>query len=239
MPTLWRPPSRPGLTGVERLHLVLYPALPVIPVVALHDGIGYLIERFELVWLPAATLLRDRRSPSPEGRPVVVGYSDEGYLPYAVAEAERVTAALHRWSLVLLTEDAANEQELHRHLPTCPLLHLATHATFRSDNPFLSWVRLADARLTVADLYDLALSGSLLVVLSACETGLIGQRDGGLVVSLWKVDDAATADLMGALYEVYAGGTPVAVALRQAQRQLLTERRHSFYWAPFACVGRM
>ncbi len=247
-------PLAPLLAGAERLRVVLYPTLPVIPFAALYDGARYLVERFEITGLPvAATMSVGRPTPSAlNGRPVVVGYANAGRLPYAVAEAAQVAATLRAWSPVLLIGDAANGRALHAHLPTCPLLHLATHATFRADNPFLSWIRLADARLTVADLYDLTLAGRPLIVLSACETGLLGQRGGGLiglsraflaagasalVVSLWKVDDATTADLMAVFYEAYVSGAPPAEALRRAQRAVLAAHPHPLYWAPFVFIG--
>jgi len=240
------------LAGIKRLYIVLHPALPIIPFAALYDGNGYLIERFEISWLPAPVMLRDRRVPLPEGHPVVVGCSDEGRLPYAVLEAERVADALRGQAPVLLVEDAATEGELRRHLSSCNLLHLATHSAFRGDNPFFSWVRLADAYLTVADFYALTLPAHPLIVLSACETGLIGRQGGGLiglsrallaagasalVVSLWKVDDTATAELMEAFYREYSAGLPIAAALRQAQQHLLAKHPHPFYWASFIFVG--
>ena len=57
------------------------------------------------------------------------------------------------------------------------MLHLATHAVFRSDNPELSSIKLADAWLTVSDLAEIA-HGAQLVTLSACETGKTGIKAG-------------------------------------------------------------
>ncbi|MCB0028324.1 MAG: CHAT domain-containing protein, partial [Anaerolineales bacterium] len=69
---------------------------------------------------------------------------------------------------------------LQAHLPTCRLLHIATHALFRPDNPLFSWLRLADQRLTIQALAQFELAGQPLVVLSACETGRGRPRGGGL-----------------------------------------------------------
>jgi CHAT domain-containing protein len=57
-------------------------------------------------------------------------------------------------------------------------------------------------------------------------------------VSLWNVNDRATADLMTRFYGSMLGGVPPAVALQTAQIDLLTgQRRHPFFWAPFVLLG--
>jgi len=102
-------------------------------------------------------------------------------------------------------------------------------------------------------LYQLRLQANQ-VTLSGCSTGLnviapgdelIGLVRGclsagapSLVVSLWAVDDEATAQLMADMYtRLRAGDTPAA-ALRAAQRRALEEHQHPFFWAPFAVFGR-
>jgi CHAT domain-containing protein len=68
------------------------------------------------------------------------------------------------------------------------------------------------------------------------------------VASLWPVDDAAAAALMGWFYARLAAGETAAGALRGAQqalRDLEVEREgrrvrpyaHPFYWAPFCLLG--
>jgi CHAT domain-containing protein/Tfp pilus assembly protein PilF len=98
-------------------------------------------------------------------------------------------------------------------------------------------------------------TGTQLVVLSACETGLgaVASGDGvyGLrralvlagaasqVVSLWNVADASTPALMRNYYPALRQGTGRAEALRQAKRWLLQQPRyaHPFYWAAFIPAG--
>ena len=107
--------------------------------------------------------------------------------------------------------------------------------------------------MTVRDAYALRLNCSL-VTLSACETGLSALMPGddlvglargffmagapALVVSLWMVDDAATAKFMGVFYRHLLAGLRPAAALREAQCILLTTHPHPFYWAPFVLLGR-
>jgi CHAT domain-containing protein len=92
---------------------------------------------------------------------------------------------------------------------------------------------LEDGLLTAAEVAHLALKNTQLVVLAACETGLgdLHGRDGvfGLarafklagatyqLVSLWKVQDAETADFMSLFYENALIGVPIQEAFFKTQ----------------------
>jgi CHAT domain-containing protein/Tfp pilus assembly protein PilF len=111
-----------------------------------------------------------------------------------------------------------------------------------------------DGLLQVYEIFHLKLNADL-VVLSACETGLGKQVKGeGLVglthaffyagtpsilVSLWKVQDRSTADLMVNLYQQLDMDKDKAEALRMAKLQLIQQKRyaHPYYWAPFVLTG--
>jgi CHAT domain-containing protein len=142
-------------------------------------------------------------------------------------------------------------------------LHFATHGFVNEKNPKLSGLILEqdersneDGILHLGEIYNLKLNADL-VVLSACETGLgqvakgegiIGLTRGflyagasNLLVSLWQVSDATTADLMVDFYDKMLGGMSKSEALREAKLQMI--RRHPeyakpYYWAPFILVGR-
>jgi CHAT domain-containing protein len=112
-----------------------------------------------------------------------------------------------------------------------------------------------DGVLTALEVSGLDLHGTQLVVLSACETGLGDIRNGdgvyGLrralilagslsqVMSLWKVDDQVTRDLMIAFYRKLLDGASRDVALRNAQLDIRaqTGHEHPFYWASFIPSG--
>jgi CHAT domain-containing protein len=115
-----------------------------------------------------------------------------------------------------------------------------------------------DGIWTAEEIANLSLAGTELVVLSACDTalGTIEAGEGVLglrrafslsgakttVMSLWPVDDVATAWLMNSLYEALPG-TPAPDALRQAQLALLEHNRAEFgealpeTWAAFIVSG--
>ena len=111
-----------------------------------------------------------------------------------------------------------------------------------------------DGLLQVYEVFNLKLNADL-VVLSACETGLGKEVKGeGLIgltnaffyagtpsvmVSLWKVQDRSTADLMVNFYRQLERAPGKTEALRQAKLKLIQDNRyaHPYYWAPFVLVG--
>jgi CHAT domain-containing protein/Flp pilus assembly protein TadD len=107
--------------------------------------------------------------------------------------------------------------------------------------------------LTAFEAMSLNLRGSDLVVLSACETGL-GEVQAGegvfglqralqlsgarsLVFSLWRVDDAASQELMTKFYGYWLAGRPLASAFRQAQLDLRAKYPQPYYWGAFVLIG--
>jgi CHAT domain-containing protein len=241
-----------GRLAHERLVIAPYGALHSVPFHALYDGSGYLIERREVLYAPSAAVLGHCLgiAERPLRRAVLLGVPD--------AETPRVRdevialAPLFPEATVLLDEEAT-VAALRRSAPTADVLHLACHGQFRPDNPLFSSLRLADGWLTAREAYGLDLRGAL-VTLSACETGvsvvapgdeLLGLVRGflsagapSLLVSLWVVDDDSTAALMTEFYRRLCAGDRPAAALRHAQRSLLQERSHPFFWSPFALFGR-
>jgi CHAT domain-containing protein/tetratricopeptide (TPR) repeat protein len=110
-----------------------------------------------------------------------------------------------------------------------------------------------DGLLTAEDVTGLDLLGTELVVLSACDTGLGEVRSGegvfGLrrafvlagastvVMSLWKVADQPTQELMADFYRRILAGQPRADALRQAQLAMKAKDADPFSWGGFICQG--
>jgi CHAT domain-containing protein len=112
-----------------------------------------------------------------------------------------------------------------------------------------------DGVLTALEVLELNLTGTRLVVLSACETGLgeIHEGEGvyGLrrsfqeagvaevISSLWEVSDAGTQALMTDFYDRILSGEPARQALRATQLAMLDspEWGYPYIWSAFMIVG--
>ncbi|MEC4802779.1 MAG: CHAT domain-containing tetratricopeptide repeat protein, partial [Jaaginema sp. PMC 1080.18] len=112
-----------------------------------------------------------------------------------------------------------------------------------------------DGVLTALEVAGLNLRGTQLVVLSACETGVGDVANGegvyGLrralaiagaesqLISLWKVSDRGTEELMVDYYQRLIDGEGRSDALRQVQLAMLNdaEYQHPYFWAAFIPSG--
>jgi len=234
--------------GRERITIVPYGILHYLPFHLLHDGSRYLIENYEVVTLPSASLIT-RSSPRRSSGALIISHSWDGRLPHTLSEAQIVQSL---FGGVLHAEDAATRTVLQAK-PT-QLLHIATHGQYRLDQPDLSFLQLADGQLYADDLLQHDLSYEL-VTLSGCETGqanvaadeeLIGigrgllyAGAGALILSLWQVADTTTLTLMERLYAALYAGHSKAAALREAQLFILQQDRrlHPAMWGAFQLIG--
>ncbi len=248
-------PVADELVAAQRLIVVPHGLLHYLPFHTLTDPMGTpLVERLEVSYAPSAGVLAScyERPALPEGpgRRLLIGVPNEA-IPQVQRELEAL-APLFGPGSVFQGEDAT-EYAFRRHAPEADIIHLASHAVFREDNPLFSAIQLADGWLSLYDLYSLRLHASL-VTLSACDTGLsqvlagdelVGLARGlfqagtaSVVVSLWAVNDASTALLMDHFYSELEQGHRPAAAMRAAQCNVRRKYPHPYYWAPFLVIGR-
>lgn len=227
------------LVPTGELHAVPWPAL------ASCSGRAVSVAPSAALWLRAA----QRRAATGAG-PLVLAAGPG--LPHATAEV-RALAARHAASAVLLAADAS-VGAVAAALETAARAHIASHGTFRADNPLFSALQLADGPLTVYDLERLR-AAPRDMILSACDGGVTAVRTGdelmgfsgallalgtsALIASVVPVPDEPTHRLMLALHERLAAGDEPAAALAKARATALDRAVPADYAtaAGFVCFG--
>ncbi|WP_461058924.1 CHAT domain-containing protein [Streptomyces pseudoechinosporeus] len=226
-----------------------------VPLGAVNTGGRTLLERNPVSLLPSGSFLRvvgSARSGSADRHAEVFG-DPTGDLHGTRAEALRLAAEFG--VRPVLGRDATVSAVLDA-LTRTSVLHVAGHARFDATDPLDSGLVLADGLLTARDIIQLRAPDLSLVTLSACETGVSATDDAdelagltrallfagadSMLVSLWKVPDGPTAEIMGAFYDgIGRRGLSRTDALREA---VLTARenngRNRFdRWAGFQLIG--
>ena len=259
-------PVESALDNCAHLVIVPYGPLHYLPFHCLFDGVQFVVERLNVSYLPAAALYdlsrqrgkRMHAKQAPMRGSLVMGLSDHGRLAFARQEAEAVAKLL---GAPCALDEAATTTLLREIGPNSPIVHIAAHGMFRLDAPNFSHIKLADRQLSTIEVFNLDLSSCSLVTLSACETGravvggvdeVIGLGRGflyagaaSLLPTLWKVDDASSAELMEMFYQALLSDFPKAAALTRAQRAFLARARtsirpyrvHPYFWAGFHLIG--
>lgn len=111
-----------------------------------------------------------------------------------------------------------------------------------------------DGLLTAYEVKNLNFDNTDLVVLSACETGSGDIKNGegvyglqrsfllsganNILMSLWKVDDQATQELMVLFYRKFLAHENKADALRYAQSELIKKYPDPYFWGSFVLIGK-
>jgi CHAT domain-containing protein len=168
------------------------------------------------------------------------------------------TVKEYRWS-------DASEKNL-QNLKQPKILHISTHGFFINDerikNPMLkSGIALKGANdnsgegiITALGLSGLDLKGTNIVVVSACETGMVDPNStesisalskaflqagaSNALVTLWSVSDSDTADLMKDFYTNVHTGNDTSAALKKSKLTMIHKGLHPFFWAGFVMNGK-
>lgn len=190
-------------------------------------------------------------------------WRSENELPYSGEEIRRIGKYIK--STNYLGNDAT-EEIFKSKAGDYSILHLALHGQADTTDMFNSRLIFKrdsaskeDGELRAFELYNLDLRKLQMVVLSACETGIGKQNEGegifsiargfafagcpSIVMSLWKVNDKSTADLIDYFYSNLKDGLPKDEALRNAKLTYLEKsddiNAHPSNWASFIILGNM
>jgi CHAT domain-containing protein len=226
--------------------------LPYIPLAALYDGQQWLVQRYRINNITAASLTDLNTKPQRQMQVLAGAFATGRYnftvggesfdfagLPFAGTEVENLAKTVPTTTKFIDT--AFTPEVTVPKMDDYTVVHLATHAAFVVGTPDDSFILFGNGeRITLRDMQKWSLKNVDLVVLSACETGLGGKLGNGeeilglgyqmqragaraAIASLWTVDDGGTQVLMNAFYaNLNKSDTTKAEALRQAQIALIT-----------------
>ena len=236
------------------IETILYAAdgaLRYVPLAALHDGHHWLIERFSINHITAASLTNFEERAARDVTVLAAAFSNPqrryqiqvgdrefslSGLEFAGLEVENISATIPKTTTLL--DDNFSRARVEPQLAEFSILHFATHAEVMPGHPEESFILFGNGdRLTLRDIPQWSLPNADLVVLSACKTAvnatgngeeILGfgyqiQRTGAkaAIASLWAVDDSSTQRLMTAFYVALQAGHSTADALRLAQQALI------------------
>ncbi len=240
------------LTG-RRLVVVPHGLLHYLPFHAFSDGDGFLADRFAVSYAPSGSVYYFCRSRAglPAEPPLLLGAWDgreeEGAVRREVEELAEVSTAAR----VLLGKEGRDRLTADPPVASS-LVHFATRASFRPDNPMFSSLRLGGGGVTLFDLFGLKLACRLFA-LTGCGADLQGSASAdelvglarallysgarAVLLPLWNVDQRRQLDLLAGLYRRLDPAADLADLLQDAMLEMREGRPHPFDWAPFVLVG--
>lgn len=247
--------------GIDTLVFVPEGRLRTIPFAALHDGRGFLIDRYAVATIPSLSLTDLGQTERARLAILLAGVSEsnQGFAPLSYVPNELQGIHALYGGKVLLNQ-AFNAMTLRAEFEQAPysIVHIATHGEFleNSDQTFiLAW----DSRIGMDLLEKTMRIGRYrktpidLLTLSACQSAASSERAAlglaGLslkagvrsaVATLWYVDDQSSSDLMAEFYRrLIDPAVTKAQALQAAQKMLIADHRfrHPAYWSPFMLIG--
>jgi CHAT domain-containing protein len=231
--------------GVKRILFMPHGDSALVPLHAAWrevEGVRrYFIDDYRITYTPSMVTLANARRRSSHGAGALVAgvstYQTMNPLPNTRAEADSIASLLGTNALL---DDAATVNAIREGVQDKTHVHLSCHGGFGwGDDAFSSVLVLTNDELLPLSqiIAHFDLSAAHLVVLSACETGIIDVRNipdefvglatgfmqagaAAVVSSLWSVDDRSTALLMERMYKLMLDKDhpcEPAEALRQAQ----------------------
>ena len=238
--------------------------LRYIPFAVLYDGKKYLIEKYQATNITGLDLIRLSKNSGTKtisNVKAAIFADPDGSLPAGRKEGLNIAQFFENKKLYL--GDKASLAEFESMVGNVNFVHLATHAVLDPNEPGKSYIQFADGKKWYySDMMGFNIQNVDSIALSACETAVSEKSTGGeiesmayqllkkspsgsVLASFWKVDDTATAMLMGIYYKHVTDSIKTnhtldrGGALREAQLNLLKnpDTSHPYYWAAFTLFG--
>ena len=224
---------------IDNLVFLMDTGLRSIPIAALYDGQGFLVERYSVGLMPSLNLTDTRYRNIKNSQVLAMGaekFADHKPLPAVPLELSVITGKLWKGKSFLNDAFTLENLKAQRKREPFSIIHLATHADFQPGASNNSYIQLSNSKLRLNQLPQLNWNNPPvdLLVLSACRTAVGDEQAelgfAGLAVqagvksalaSLWYVSDEATLGLMTQFYDQLKRTPIKAEALRQAQLAML------------------
>ncbi|MGQ9470703.1 MAG: CHAT domain-containing protein, partial [Candidatus Aminicenantales bacterium] len=183
-------------------------------------------------------------------------------LQFSLQEVDKITGYFPKKKTeILLAKNASEENLKNSKLTDFRIVHFATHCLIDDKKPARSSIVLRldqdpqeDGLLQTREIFNLKFNADL-VTLSACQTayGALIRGEGieglsraffyagasSLILSLWPINDQATAQLMDRFYYYLKSGHSVEKGLQKAKLELINSQTlsHPYYWGGFIVAG--
>ncbi len=227
--------------GVNNLVYITDTGLRTIPLAAMRDDKGFIVERYSVGIMPSLALTDTRRSDIRSAQVLAMGASefpDNRPLPAVPVELANIRKIWAGKSFLNQEFTLANLKS-QRQQTGFRVIHLATHAEFLPGQASNSYIELSEGRLAPLQLRSLEWNKPPvdLLVLSACRTAIgdeqvelgfagVALQAGvkSVLASLWDVNDEGTLGLMTEFYQQLKDAPIKAEALRKAQLAMINNQ---------------
>ncbi|MEA5560855.1 CHAT domain-containing protein [Planktothrix agardhii] len=269
--------------GISTILFSLDAGLRSLPMAVLWDGQQFLTEKYGISLIPSTSFIDFRYQPIGQAQVLAMGasqFQQQNPLPAVPIELQNITEI---WPGEKFLNERFTLENLksQRRISDFQVIHLATHADFKTGSPSNSFIQLWNEKLPLTELPNLGWDNPIveLLTLSACRTALGDRRSelgfAGLAVqagvksalaSLWYVSDQGTLGLMSEFYESLKQAPIKAIALQEAQIDMIqgktriendqlittfgaiplpenltefniTSLSHPYYWSGFTMIG--
>ncbi len=225
--------------GIQTLGLITDKGLRSLPISALHDGQGFLIERYSVGVMPSLSLTNTRYGNIKNTQVLAMGserFPNQISLPIVPIELALITHKLWQGQSFFNEDFTLENLEVQHRTQPFGILHLATYGEFNSGIPDNSYIQMWNNRLTLNHLQQLGGNDSSVELMVLSHSNVVtGDEKAELgftalavesgvktvMASLWNVGDEGTLGLLTEFYRQLQKAPIKAEALRQAQLAML------------------